>query len=70
MIAEKPIIPLLPFRVCSGPSTADDDLGVEPFALEGQQAVVQGLEVAARILEVDAEQLGGDLEVHRLSAPA
>ena len=44
-----------------------DDVGVEPFALQGQHRVIEGLEVRAGVLEVDVEELRGDLEVgHRL----
>jgi hypothetical protein len=44
-----------------------DDLGIETVALEGEERVVEGLEVRAGVLEVDVEQLRGDLEVgHRL----
>ena len=64
-MAPNPIIPLLPLRVCSGPSAWATTSGVDAVALEGQQAVVEGLEVLARVLEVDGEQLGGDLEVER-----
>ena len=42
-----------------------DHLGVRPLALEREQAMVEGLEVLAGILEVDGEQLGRDLEVGR-----
>ena len=42
-----------------------DDLRVDAVALQGQEAVVEGLEVLAGVLEVDGEQLGRDLEVER-----
>jgi len=49
------------------PQDAGDDLGVEPFALEGEEGVVEPFEVGAGFLQVDVEELRGDLEVgHRL----
>ena len=65
MTAVKPIIPLLPLRVCSGPSSEADDLGVVALALEAKEGGVEEGEVLARVLEVDPDELGGDLELHQ-----
>ena len=61
----KPIIPLLPLRVCSGPRREADNLGVVALALEAEEGGVEDREVLPRVLEVDADQLGGDLELHQ-----
>ena len=61
----KPIIPLLPLRVCSGPSTEATTSGSGPVALEAEQGVVEDREMLARVLEVDRDELRGDLEVHQ-----
>ncbi len=41
------------------------DLRFDAVALQAQEAMVEGLEVLAGVLEVDGEQLGRDLEVER-----
>ena len=41
------------------------DLGLDAVALQAEEAMVEGLEVLAGVLEVDGEQLGRDLEVER-----
>ena len=61
--------PAVPLQGVQRAEDGGDRLGVEPFALEGEEAVVEGLEMAARIFYEDGQQLGGDLEVHRLLRP-
>ena len=39
-------------------------LRARPFALQPQQDGVEGGEVLAGVLEIDPDELGGDLEVH------
>ena len=60
----KPIIPLLPFSVCSGPEQRGGGVAVGPLALELEQRGVEDGEMLASVLEVDPDQLSGDLEVH------
>ena len=44
----KPIMPLLPFKVCSGPSTAAHDLRLRPVALQAQQDVIEDVQCRGR----------------------
>ena len=46
---------------------AGDHPGVEPLALQGEQAVVEGLEKGAGVLEIDGEELRGSLEFRHAS---
>ncbi len=41
------------------------DLGVVALALEAEEGGVEEREVLAGVLEVDADELGGDLELHQ-----
>ena len=47
------------------PEEGGRDLGVVALALEAEESGVEDREVLARVLEVDADQLGGDLELHQ-----
>ena len=58
-------MPLLPLSVCSGPSTEVTTSGLAAVALEPQQHVVEDGELLAGVLEVDRNQLVGDLELHQ-----
>ena len=40
-------------------------LAVVAVALEGEERAVEGVEVLAGVLEVDGDELGGDLEIHQ-----
>ena len=64
-MAVRPIIPLLPLSVWSGPSTEATTLGLGAVALQAQQHVVEDGELLAGVLEVDRNQLVGDLELHQ-----
>ena len=58
-------MPLLPLSVCSGPSTEASSSGWAPSRSDAQQYVVEDGELFAGVLEVDRNQLGGDLELHQ-----
>ena len=47
------------------PEEGGRDLGVVAVALEAEEGGVEDREVLPRVLEVDADQLGGDLELHQ-----
>ena len=47
------------------PEEGGRDLGVVALALEAEEGGVEDREVLPRVLEVDADQLGGDLELHQ-----
>ena len=67
----EPDHPAVALEGMQGAEDGVDRLLVRALALEGEQAVVEGLEVLAGVLEIDGEQLGGDLEVgHGVGRPA
>ncbi len=47
------------------PEEGGDGLGVVALALEAKEGGVEEGEVLARVLEVDPDELGGDLELHQ-----
>jgi hypothetical protein len=47
------------------PEEGGRDLGVVALALEPEEGGVEEGEVLARVLEVDADELRGDLELHQ-----
>ena len=55
--------PAVALQRVQGAQHGGDDVGFEAVALQREQAVVERLEVRAGILQVDAEELRGDLEV-------
>jgi hypothetical protein len=70
-----PIIPLLPLSVCSGPRREATTSGSGPdrssrrraSSIEPEKGVVQDGEVFPCVLEVDTDELRGDLELHQRS---
>src|SRR3546814_20152348 len=56
-------LPAVALQGMEGAEHGGQDLGLEALALQGQQAVVERLQMLARVLNVDAEELGRDLEV-------